>query len=147
MDNANTVHQRFFLLSGQKLLTMATEELKKTSKGIFPPVLQEPNRTTCTLSFWQQFRLLRFANPCIRIPFIHFPILKLIFFCQCPHVRSSGDILRISQVDLDSRYPKYHKFSNRSDYADMLEISQVLKRIRNLWYIAANKFHLSCDTL
>ena len=43
-----------------------------------------------------------------------------------------GDILRVPQVDLDSRYSKYHNFSNRSDFADMLEIHQVLERIENL---------------
>jgi hypothetical protein len=35
----------------------------------------------------------------------------------------STDTLRVPQVDLGCRYPKYHKFSNRSDFADMLEIS------------------------
>jgi len=44
--------------------------------------------------------------------------------------------LRVPQLDLDCRYPKYHNFSNRSDLADMLEISQVLQRFQNLWYIA-----------
>jgi hypothetical protein len=31
-------------------------------------------------------------------------------------------ILRIPQVGLDYRYPKYHNFSNRSFFADMLDI-------------------------
>ena len=37
----------------------------------------------------------------------------------------TNDILRIPQVDLDCGYPKYHNFSNRSDFADMLEVCQV----------------------
>jgi len=40
--------------------------------------------------------------------------------------QAGGDILRIPQVEPDCRYPKYHNFSNRSDFADMLEISKVL---------------------
>ncbi len=35
-----------------------------------------------------------------------------------------SDILRVPQVDLDFRYPKYHNFSNQSIYADILEVSE-----------------------
>ena len=50
--------------------------------------------------------------------------------------QAGGDILRIPQVGLDCRYSKYHNLSNRPEFADMLEISQVLQRFQNLWYIA-----------
>jgi len=33
------------------------------------------------------------------------------------------DTLRITQADLDYRYPKYHNFSSQSYFADKLEIS------------------------
>ena len=47
-----------------------------------------------------------------------------------------SDILRVPQVDLDYRYPKYHNFSRVYQSLYMLEIPQVLKRVENLWYIA-----------
>jgi len=37
--------------------------------------------------------------------------------------------LRVPQIDLDCRYPKYHNFSSWSDFTDMLEIAQVLKSL------------------
>ncbi len=67
-------------------------------------------------------------------------ILKFKYYGTPCNVKKieTGDILRVPQADLDCRYPKYNNFSNRSDFADMLEIPQVLKRIENLWYISLN---------
>jgi len=45
--------------------------------------------------------------------------------CHKTKYQPSTDILRISKVERNYRYPKYHNFSNRSDSTDMLEISQL----------------------
>jgi len=49
------------------------------------------------------------------------------------------DKLRISQADLDYRYPKYHNFSSRSYFADKLEVSAILKVLIYCRYIAGIK--------
>jgi len=36
-----------------------------------------------------------------------------------------GELLRIPQMDINYRYPKYHNVSNRFIFADMLEIAQI----------------------
>ena len=54
-------------------------------------------------------------------------ILKFKYYGIPSNVKKiqTGDILRIPQVGLDCRYPEYHKFSTRSDFADMLEVSAI----------------------
>ena len=52
-------------------------------------------------------------------------ILKFKYYgtpCNVKKIQT-GDILRVSKVNPKCRYPKYHNFSNRSDFADMLEVS------------------------
>jgi len=54
-------------------------------------------------------------------------ILKFKYYgipCNVKKIQT-GDILRVSQVDPKYRYPKYHNFFTTTNYADMLEISQV----------------------
>jgi len=41
--------------------------------------------------------------------------------CGRSFSQATFDTLRIPQVDYNYRYPKYHNFSNRSIFADMLE--------------------------
>jgi len=52
---------------------------------------------------------------------------KPLISCHYLSFTSSYDILRISKVDLNCRYSKYHNFSDRSDFSDMLELSAFLK--------------------
>ena len=57
-------------------------------------------------------------------------ILKFRYYgipCNVKKIQT-GDILRVSQVDLDCRYPKYHNFSSRFDFADMLEMYETASR-------------------
>ena len=49
---------------------------------------------------------------------------KIQLSCQKSIYHPSTDILRLPQVELDYRHPKYHNFSSRSFFVDKLEKSQ-----------------------
>jgi len=63
-------------------------------------------------------------------------LLHFIYSDGKPTITQIACILRVSPVDLDCRYPKYHNFSEVPHSLYMLEISQVLKQFGNMWYIA-----------
>ena len=95
-------------------------------------VIQLPATRTVTLAHWARRETTKAATNATRTNTARetsCSILspnnppKIQLSCQKSIYHPSTDILRLPQVELDYRHPKYHNFSSRSFFVDKLEKS------------------------